>query len=170
MRAYTRFIARDGGLLALAIALWWLLAERSAGAGATADFAGFVAGAMLGVAAYLLHEWGHVIGGLASGSAMTAAGPLSSRYLFRYDAEKNSLGQFLVMSSGGFLVTAAIVWAYHVYLPDGLLASRVARGASLFLAFLGLVLEFPLVLLAIYRGAAPAEAAVSIRAGGPAEA
>jgi hypothetical protein len=73
------------------------------------------------------------------------------------------LTQFLVMSFSGFAATALVVWAYHVHLPDGLLATRVARGASLVLAFLTLVLEFPLVLLALRTRAVPGLAAVPIQ-------
>lgn len=167
MGAYARFAARDALLLAGVVAAWALLAARSAGTGFVADFSGFVAGAGLGLAAYLLHEWGHVLAGLAGRSAMRPAATLGSRYLFSYDAETNSLRQFLGMSLGGFVVTAAIVWAYHVHLPDGLLATRVARGASLFLAFLGVVLELPLVFLAAWRGAVPREAAVKLAAPAP---
>ena len=72
-------------------------------------------------------------------------------YLFSFDTQRNSRSQFLVMSVGGFIVTGlALVFAYQA-LPDGLQATRVARGAILFLASLTVFLEFPLVLLSFIR-------------------
>jgi len=164
MVMYAKLAGRDALLIALALGVWWLLAGRSVGHGVVADFAGVLAGGMLGVVAFLLHEWGHWLGGLATRSRMQPARSLGSRFLFSYDARGNSLSQFLVMSLGGFAVTAALVWAYQVHLPDGLLATRVARGASLFLAFLGVTLELPLVFVAVWRGAVPAEATVKLAA------
>jgi len=159
---FAKFAARDLGIVASALFVWWLLADRSAGSGPVSDFTGFVAGLLLGSTGFVLHEWGHLLGAFATGSAVEPNRKLAALFTFRFDALENSLKQFLIMSVGGFLVTAAIVWSFHVYLPDHLLASRVARGAALFLAFLGVFLELPLVIVALVRRSVPAAVAVKI--------
>lgn len=161
---YLKFALRDAGIIAVAAALWWLLAERSAGVSMLADFSGFVVGVLFGVVAFVLHEWGHVVGAWFSGSTMTVNHNLRSPYIFSYDSSDNTLRQFVVMSIGGFVVTAVLVAAYYFYLPDDLLASRVARGGVLFLAFLGVVLEVPLLLFALLSKTVPEVAAVRVQA------
>ena len=159
---YAKFAARDATIIALAVFVWWLIAARSGGSGTIADLCGFVAGVMLGVTAFLLHEWGHVLAGLAAGSAMAINENLRSPSMFSFDAGRNSLKQFVIMSLGGFAVTAVLLFSYYTYLPDTLLASRVARGAVGFLALLAIVLELPLFLFAIFSGNVPAVAAVKV--------
>jgi hypothetical protein len=161
-----RFAARDVSILAISVGFWWLLAERSSGVGVLADFAGVAAGLMLGVCAYLLHEWGHLLGALATRSRLKVAQSLRAAFIFSFDSRENSLAQFLVMSFSGFAATAAVVWAFYVYLPEGLLATRVARGGVLLLAFVGLVLEVPLVLFALRKRTIPSQASVAVQ--GPA--
>ena len=153
---YAKFAVRDLLIIAGALLFWWLAADLSVGSGALSDFTGFVAGLWLGSTGFVLHEWGHLTGALATGSTVRPSRNPSSLFIFSFDSQKNSLGQFLVMSVGGFLVTAAVVWSFYAYLPDDLLASRIARGAALFLAFLGVFLEVPLVLVALHRRAIPA--------------
>jgi len=160
---FLRFAVRDLTIIAVAIGLWWLLAQRSSGVGVTADFAGVTAGLMLGACAYLLHEWGHLLGALATRSRLKAAQSLRAAFIFSFDSKQNSLAQFLVMSFSGFAATAAVVWAFYVYLPDGLLATRVARGVVLLLAFGGLAVEFPLVLFALRKRAIPRVVTVPVR-------
>ncbi len=163
---YGKFIARDVIVIGIAALVWWLIAARSAGSGPIADLCGVVAGVMLGVAAYLLHEWGHVVAGLAAGSVMAINHNLRSPSMFSFDTQQNSLRQFVIMSLGGFVVTAVLVFSYYTYLPDTLLATRVARGAVGFLAFLAIILELPLFLYAIVSRGVPAAAAVKVQ--GPA--
>lgn len=149
-----KLAVRDLVLVAVAGLLWWGLAGYSGGGGWTADLAGLV-GLPLGLVAYVLHEWGHLAGAVASGSRVRFAGRLSSPFVFSFDSRSNSRRQFLVMSAGGFIMTGAAVWAVYALLPDGLLASRVARGTVLFLALLGVVVELPLVFLALGRRKLP---------------
>lgn len=123
-----------------------------------------MAGGLLGLSGYLLHEWGHLVAGVAAGGRVTPARTLGSGFLFSFPAEENSLRTFVVMSLGGFAVTGLLVWSFHVFLPDGLLATRVARGASLFLLFLLVTLELPLFATALIRGAVPGAVAVPLKA------
>jgi hypothetical protein len=163
---FARFATRDLIVVAVSAGVWWLAAGRSAQSGALADFSGFVAGSLLGLSAFALHEWGHLLAAFAARSAVAPNRNLGSLFIFRFDAKRNSLGQFLVMSLGGFIVTGAVVWGAYTQLPDAYLAARVARGAALFLAFLGVTLELPLVALALYTRAVPAAVALKPPRGG----
>lgn len=147
---------RDLAVLVGAAVVWALLAGHSAGTGFVADLSGVVAGLALGVGAYLLHEWGHLLAALAVRSAVTPAARLSSPFVFGFDAQRNTLGQFLVMSAGGFVATGLLVWGFYARLPDDLLASHVARGVVGFLALLVVVLELPLVVWGLVKRGVPA--------------
>lgn len=152
---WLRLAIRDLVLLCAFGALWWWAAPLTAGEGFVADFLGLAAGLGIGIGHYLLHEWGHAIAGLATGSVIRPAASSTSRFLFSFDSKQNSRRQFLVMSFGGFLVTGLAIWAVYAVLPSHLLATRVARGAVLFLAALTVLLEFPLVIYALVRNAVP---------------
>ena len=162
---FLRLALRDLLVLTVSLAVWWAVSRLSAPGGSAwvADFTGFLAGGLLGLSGYLLHEWGHLAAGVAAGGRLKPARSLGSGFLFSFPAEENSLRTFVVMSLGGFAVTGLLVWSFHVFLPDGLLASRVARGASLFLLFLLLVLELPLFVFALLRGAVPGAVAVPLK-------
>jgi hypothetical protein len=162
---WTKFALRDSAIVAAAAAFWWFGAGYSAGDGLVADFAGVVAGGLVGAAAYVLHEWGHVAGARAAGGVMEPAGRLSAAFMFRFDPHRNSLGQFVTMSLGGFAATGLILWGVYALAPEGLLATRVARGAVLFLTFLGVALEAPLLVYSLVVRAVPEQAAVSIARG-----
>lgn len=155
-----RFFARDMIVVAIAGISWWALAPHSAGDGYLADFSGWVVGLLLGACAYLAHEWSHYLGAVAMGSRVDVGQNLASGFLFSFAAEGNTLAQFVVMSLAGFAATAAMVAFFYLGLPDELLASRIARGSVLFLTFLGVVLEVPLLAYGIAKGGVPAQVAV----------
>jgi hypothetical protein len=152
---WLKLAVRDLLLLAAFAALWWWAAPLSAGDGFVADFLGLAAGLGLGVGHYLLHEWGHALGGLATRSVIRPAASLRSRFLFSFDSQENSRAQFLAMSFSGFAVTGVVLWAVYTQLPDVWLATRVARGAVLFLVALTVFIEFPLVIYALVRNRVP---------------
>jgi len=156
-----RFLIRDGAIVSGALVLWLLLGPLSAGNGVVADLAGLLAGLLLTACAYLAHEWSHYLGAVATGSKVPLGANLRSAFLFSFDAEENSLGQFVVMSLAGFVATGIAVWLFYAWLPDAWLASRVARGGVLFLALLGLVLELPLLVYGIVTGGVPKQVSVS---------
>jgi len=155
-----RFAVRDIVIVALTLSLWWLLAARSAGSGAVADFSGWLVGLLMGVCAYLAHEWSHYLGAIAMGSRVATGTNLKSGFLFSFESEGNSVAQFVVMSVSGFVATAAVVFAFYTYLPDAYLATRVARGGVVFLAMLTLVLEIPLLLTGIFTKHVPKQVSV----------
>ncbi len=148
---FSKIAVRDALLLVVVALLWTFVAPLSAGGGALADLSGLLVGLAVGVATFLLHEWGHLLGGLASGSEVRAPKSLRSAYLFSFDTKANSRRQFLIMSVGGFIVTGAAIWLAYFVMPGELLATRVARGAIVFLASLTVFIEIPLVLFSLVR-------------------
>lgn len=155
-----RFALRDLVIFALAIGGWWSLAERSASNGFVADLAGWIVGVLLFACAYLAHEWSHYLGAILAGARVSIGENLASGFLFSFGAEGNTLGQFVAMSIAGFLATAAVIAFFYTQLPDAYLATRVARGGSIFLALLGVTLELPLLLYALVTRSVPKQAAV----------
>ena len=155
-----RFLLRDLSIVALAVAAWWALASRSAHSGFVADFSGWIVGLLVFACAYLAHEWSHYLGAVLTGSRVRVGTNLASGFLFSFGSEGNSLGQFVVMSVSGFIATAIAVAFAYLVLPDAYLATRVARGGVLFLTFLGVVLELPLLLYALVTRSVPRQAAV----------
>ena len=159
---YAKFALRDSILVAVAASVWWLGAEVSAGSGPLADVAGLAAGLLAGASAYVLHEWGHLLAAVASGGVVQLNANVRSPFTFRFDPERNSLAQFVVMSLGGFVVTAGVVYVAFGLMPPEYLATRVTRGVVVVLTFLAGALELPLLLYGIARGRVPVEAAVAV--------
>ncbi len=161
-----KFALRDLVIVGLALGLWWLAGPYTVGTGPVTDMLGVVVGLLAGVAATVLHEWGHLLGALASGSTVRLSSRLGSAFSFSFDSHLNSLRQFVAMSVPGLVVTALLVWGAYAFLPEGELATRVARGFILVLAFLGVVLELPLLFYGlITRRVPPLEALPKRRTG-----
>jgi hypothetical protein len=152
---FYHFALRDILIFVMTILVWHYAAAFSQGSGALADFAGIAVGAMVALCSHLSHEWGHIIGGLAGRSAMQPGTSLKSLSLFVYSSKSNSKKQFLLMSACGFLATGAMVLLSFFVLPDDYLASHVARGYSLIQVALAVVLEFPLVVWALFGKGLP---------------
>jgi hypothetical protein len=150
-----KLLARDLAIVALTALIWQLGAEASAVPGLRGDFAGVLAGVTIGVSAYLLHEWGHLVGAMLAGSTVHPARSLASGFLFSFDSRANTRRQFLSLSFGGWLATAIVLWAVYAQLPSELFASRVARGVVTANVLLVIVIEVPLVAWSLLTGRVP---------------
>lgn len=118
-------------------------AQLRDGGGALAIAIGVLAGVMAAVAAFLVHEWGHLIATITSGGVAHAPPRLAAIFLFYFDVEKSTRWQFLAMSYGGYAATALAViplalWIDLDYVSGmtGLVLSVLGIGATL-------VLEIP---------------------------
>jgi hypothetical protein len=138
-------------MVALVIVAWHYLAPLTGEQSAVADALGVALGLSVALACYFGHEWGHLAGALATGSKVGAPPGLTSLSLFSFDSKANDRGQFVVMSFSGFAMTGVALAVVYLGLPDELLATRVARGAVLFLTALTVLVEFPLVIWALVR-------------------
>ena len=152
---FARIALRDLIIAAVVVAAWAYLAPLSAVEGALADFVGVALGVAVAFACYLGHEWGHLAGALATGAKVAAPEKLSSISLFSFDSKANDRRQFLMMSFSGFAMTGVALAVVYGLLPDGWLATRVARGGVLFLTALTVFIEFPLVFWALLRSDLP---------------
>ena len=152
---YAKLLARDAAIAAAVVVLWQLGARLSAGTGALADFTGVVLGVLLGALSLPVHEWGHLAGAAATHSATTPAASLRNLFVFSFDSKRNSQRQFLAMTVGGWIGTAASVAVAYGLLPSELLATRVARGLALVSVALVVVTEIPLVARALWTGRIP---------------
>ena len=152
---FARIALRDLAVAALVVVAWRFLAPLTALETALADFLGVVLGLAVALACYFGHEWGHLAGALATRSRVAPPASLTSLSLFSFDSKRNDRRQFLVMSFSGFAMTGVALWIVYGLLPDGLLATRVARGGVLFLTALTVFIEFPLVIWSLVRSDLP---------------
>ena len=152
---FMRLAMRDLVFAAAVVAAWVFLAPATSGTGAMSDFLGVTVGVAVALACYLGHEWGHLIGALATGSRVSAPARLTSISVFSFDSKANGRRQFLVMSFSGFAMTGVALAVVYGVLGENLLATRVARGGVLLLTALTVFLEFPLVIWALVRDDLP---------------
>lgn len=143
MATFKKFIVRDVLILAATTLAWFFFAQMSNGEGLLAYFVGATLGLSGGICAWLMHEWGHVLGGKLTGADLRAPNRLTSVYLFGFDVKQNSRLQFVTMALGGFVSTAlAFAFVYFV-LPGDLLATKVLLGLILLEIAVTAILEVP---------------------------
>ncbi|MGD8608480.1 MAG: hypothetical protein PVH21_14380, partial [Myxococcales bacterium] len=135
---FRRFAVRDVLILLTTVVAWWLGLSLDADTGLRSVLS-ISAGVGAAVCAYNLHEWGHLLGAHLTDSVYVPARRLISPFLFSYDAERNTRGQFLVMSLAGFAATAIFVAAYWLWMPRDQQAGRIALRGALVLAGLTVV-------------------------------
>lgn len=155
MPLFAKMFLRDLAIVGGAGLLWWLVAGYSAGTGPVADFTGVLVGLAIGLCPFVLHEWGHLLGAVATRSAVRPPTTLATPYLFSFDSKQNSRKQFLVMSFSGWVVSIAVAWAIYTQLPPDLLATRVARGVVVLAIGLVILIEVPLVAFSLLTGRVP---------------
>src|SRR3546814_19852994 len=95
-RMPVQLVLRDVAVVALGIVLWqWSHVLHDSGTtGATA--VAIIAGLLLPVSAYFVHEWGHLSGALASGSRVLFPRNAAAGFLFRFAVHQHHRRQFLV--------------------------------------------------------------------------
>jgi hypothetical protein len=141
---------RDLAVLITTAVLWRLeLQHRGTGPWLVASCLTGVATAFVG---FLAHEWGHLVGSIASDSAVDFPPSIWSVLLFHFDSAKNDRRQFLWMSAGGYLASFISLAAIVTLCPWWSWASRIAIA----LAGLGVVATFVLevpITWRVWRGA-----------------
>src|SRR5689334_12572888 len=105
-----RVILRDLAFLAVTLALWhWTRELQAAPSSALLIGVSIVTAAATAFAGFLAHEWGHLSGAIAGGSVYEPPDGVLSLFHFKFNSDRNTRRQFLLMSNGGFLVSAAVV-------------------------------------------------------------
>lgn len=151
---FRRFVIRDVTIVFGTIVAWWLGSTVARDTG-LASALSITAGIGAAVCAYNLHEWGHLVGAHLTNSVYVPAKRLISPFLFSYDAERNSRGQFLIMSLAGFAATAIFVVAFVLFMPQDQTAGRIALRGALVLAGLTVIIEFPIFFRALLGNTVP---------------
>lgn len=154
MRRFLPFALRDVGVLALSAVAWWLDAELRSGAigGAAPTVAGVAAGALSFVAAFVLHEWGHLLGAVHSGAVVHAPTRLWSIFLFYFDTGHSTRRQFLAMSWGGYAASTLALVAILLGVPWSALSGQVALALTAVGFVATLSMEFPMT-IRVWKGA-----------------
>ncbi|NGY05683.1 hypothetical protein [Solimonas terrae] len=145
-------VLRDLLVIALSIFLWqWSHALHDAGA-ASAMAVAIVAGLLLPVSAYFVHEWGHLSGALASGSRVHFPRNAVAVFLFRFDVDQNDRRQFLAMSVGGYVASLVVVALLLATLQLRYLADQIALTLTAIGVLATFILELP-PFYKVWRGA-----------------
>ncbi len=138
-----RFVLRDLGAVALALALWTLstrLAPLPAPWGWALDV-------LVGLAtlypAAALHEWGHLAGARLGGSVVRFPTGVITKLLFDFDVDRNNRVQFLMMSFGGYAGNVVGILALWLLLPPDRLASWIAQLGAVAGLIVSVAIEFP---------------------------
>lgn len=143
MRLPAKTLLRDLALIVLAVTLLLLSHRVEATASPLRIPLALLAGTMLTVVGYLVHEWGHLLGALASRSVVHLPDTVATLFLFKFDTGRNDRRQFLWMSAGGFVASAAVVVLFAAVLSTDFVADRVALGLTGLGVLATFVLEIP---------------------------
>ena len=115
---FRQFLARDAAL-ALVCAVLWALPAQAVGLLAAR-------GTLLVLCAFLLHEWGHVLGARLSAARIQTAPTLISPFIFSMDVQRNRPGQLMWVSLTGFAATGLFLLVFWLTLPIDRLDGQIA--------------------------------------------
>jgi hypothetical protein len=143
-----RFLIRDGLILALTACLFIWPSDVFA--------LQLAKGGLVGLCAYLFHEWAHLIGALVGNAKLSVASSLYSPFLFSFASLENSLAQFFAMTLPGFIATAMYLFVFIKFLPSQSLWGETALAIGWLLAALTIIIEGPIALYALVFRRVPA--------------
>jgi hypothetical protein len=136
-------VVRDVVILAGAYVLLIASHQRPVGSSMMAIPLAVAAGITVVMAAFLVHEWGHLIGAWTRGAVVEVAAKPWALFLFNFDEKRNSREQFLAMSCGGFAASLILVLLLTLTLSLHALADQIALGLTLIGVIATFVLEVP---------------------------
>lgn len=146
-KQWHRFFAlllRDGLAIVATLGLWSYLLRLDAAHGAWSIGINILTALMTVLVAYLMHEWGHLLGAWGARSAFELpAGVIETFFLFRFDNVRNSRAQFFSMALGGFASSILTLAFLLLMLPWSLLASEIALGLTALGVLATLLIEVP---------------------------
>ncbi len=146
---WRKFLIRD---VLVVIAAIIALATLQNGTAAQQVFVGVV----VGVCAYLFHEWAHWLGAWLVDATVVKPDRIFSPFLFSFDSRANTYAQFLAMTWPGFLATATYMACFYFLLPwQQSLWAMVALILGAMLAFATVVIEGPILLYALWKRSVP---------------
>jgi len=142
MKLPIHMLLRDVAVLVATFALWSWSRELDAVHSVLAIPVAILAGASAAVAGFLLHEWGHLLGALIAGSAVSYPSTIRSIFLFKF-GEKNDRRQFLWMSAGGFAASIVVIAVMAVTLSFNAVADWIALALVVAGVLATFILEIP---------------------------
>jgi hypothetical protein len=147
-----RLLVRDAAIAFACAICWWVDAQHRYDAGFAAVLVGVVTGLTTGLIGYLIHEWGHLLGSLLSGSVVHYPQPGESPLSFHFDSAVNSRAQFYWMTFGGYLASLLSVIGIWQWCPHDAWSGRVAIALALLGTATIFLAEVPIT-LRVLRGA-----------------
>ncbi|MXY04588.1 MAG: hypothetical protein F4171_14795 [Gammaproteobacteria bacterium] len=154
-------LTQDAALILAGLALFggaeaWAAASGLALAQVVAVGNALVAGWVI---TSVLHEWGHYTGAkLARAAAPRVKPPGFSFFRYRFDLERNTLGQFTAMSLGGNVAHWGVFAAAFLLLPMATLAQSGFVAATFAFAVFASVIEWPIIARTNWGGLLPSKA------------
>jgi hypothetical protein len=140
---FVKFAVRDIALLVLCLGFWELTIARQAAGGWLSIGLQIVTAAITLLLSFLVHEWGHLLGGLLARSKMHAPNRLFELFLFHFDGHQNNARQFVAMSIGGFIASGLMMAVVIAFAPLHSLAGILALIFVAIGIIATVVLEFP---------------------------
>lgn len=120
---------------------WYLLTDLTIASFLSVATA-FVAGVIIST---LIHEWFHFFGAIFSGASYSIPDKIGL-FVFNFDFEKNSLGQFLSMSAGGQLGGVLAVLLIYMSMPIDSSGRVMLVSAAIGSAVFAGLVEWPVIM------------------------
>ena len=145
-RGWQFYALRDGVILAVTLLCWW--------GAQSVEALGIIAGIGLGLSAYLLHEWAHLLAAIRQKASVEFATRWYAIFLFNMKTAVISKRAFFDISFAGFLATLLYLLFFLSLPPSNVQA--VALLLAQCLAALTLIFEAPIAIWAMVTDRVPA--------------
>ena len=145
-RAWRFYALRDAVIVAVTLLLWW--------GAQSIEALGIIAGIGLGMSAYLLHEWAHLLAAIRRKASVEFATRWYAIFLFNMRTAVISKRAFFDISFAGFFATLLTLLFFLSLPPSNVQA--VALLLAQYLAALTLIFEAPIAIWAMVTDRVPA--------------
>ena len=145
-RRWQFYALRDSGIVAVTLLCWW--------GAQSIEALGIIAGIGLGLSAYLLHEWAHLLAAIRQKASVEFATRWYAIFLFNMRTAVISKRAFFDISFAGFFATLLTLLFFLSLPPSNVQA--VALLLAQCLAALTLILEAPIAIWAMVTDRVPA--------------
>ena len=145
-RGWQFYALRDAVIVAVTLLCWW--------GAQSIEVLGIIAGIGLGLSAYLLHEWAHLLAAIRQKASVEFATRWYAIFLFNMRSAVISKRAFFDISFAGFFATLLTLLFFLSLPPSNVQA--VALSLAQCLAALTLIFEAPIAIWAMITDRVPA--------------